>query len=312
MKAWIAALAFAAAIAPAAAQVPPDVAEQLRKIGTTVNPPAVGKIYDPLLANAPKDGIKQSKDVAYGKNERHKLDVYEPAQAHTGAPVLIFVHGGGFSRGDKSGYENVGYYFARNGVVVLVASYRLAPKDMYPAGARDVGAMVKWAKANAAAHGGDPNKVFVMGHSAGAAHVAAYALDKRYQPKEGSGLAGAILVSGVYDPELEKMGGDAFKDADPVPRNDGYFGKDEKKYVSQAVLRNLSGAKLPLLIVYAALDPAMMQVEAGALYTALCRKNSACPGLLVLPDHDHISEASAINTSDTSLSAPVLRFVRGG
>ena len=63
---------------------------------------------------------------------------------------------------------------------------------------------------------------------------------------------------------------------------------------------------------YAALDPAMMQVEAGALYTALCRKNSACPGLLVLPDHDHISEASAVNTGDTSLSAPVLRFMRGG
>ena len=78
------------------------------------------------------------------------------------------------------------------------------------------------------------------------------------------------------------------------------------------MLRNLSGKKLPLLIVYAALDPSMMQVEAGALYTALCRKNAACPGLLALPDHDHISEVSGINTSDVSLAAPVLKFVRGG
>src|SRR5262249_49416429 len=102
-----------------------------------------------------------------------------------------------------------------------------------------------------------------------------------------------------------------FKNADPVPRNDGYFGKDETKYASRAVLRNLTGEKLKTLIVYAELDPSMMQVEAGALFTALCRKNKECPSLLVLRHHNHISEIDAVNTGDETLSGPMLQFIKG-
>ena len=85
---------------------------------------------------------------------------------------------------------------ARGQLLGVNATYRLAPKHQWPAGAQDVGASARWVRANIAAYGGDPNRIVLMGHSAGASHVAGYLVHKQLQPADGDGVIGAILLSG--------------------------------------------------------------------------------------------------------------------
>jgi len=304
---------------PAAAQqqngVPPDIAAQLRAIGPVIDVPAVGKLYAPLQADAPRDGVRRSNDVKYGPDARHRLDVYEPEKkAGEPLPVFVFIHGGGFVRGDKTAagtpfYDNIGYYFARHGVLAILATYRLAPKDPWPAGAKDVAAVIRWTRANAAKFGGDPKRIVLMGHSAGAAHTAAYGLDKRFQPKDGPGIAGLILMAGIYDPVMETRSS-GVANYSPKDSNEAYYGKDVAKYADRAPIRHMTGPKLPVMLIVSELDPPMMHIEAGALYAALCNRDKQCPDLLTPRDHDHISEAYAINTQDETVSGPVLAFIQ--
>ena len=297
--------------------VPPEIAAQLRAIGPVLDPAAVGKLYIPLQARAPRDGVKRTNDLAYGPDERHRLDVYEPAERPAQPmSVLIFIHGGAFVGGNKSSpnspfYDNIGYWFSRRGIVTINATYRLAPENPWPAGAKDVAAVVKWARENVGHYGGDSRRIFLMGHSAGAAHVAAYAFMKGLQPKEGTALAGVILVSGAYDPALEDSARKAFTGGAASKPNQAYYGSDTTLYPERSILLNLSGSPVRTMVVYAELDMVMMQVEAGALFAALCRRDGQCPELLWLRGHDHMSETYAINTPDESLAKPVLEFMRG-
>jgi acetyl esterase/lipase len=295
------------------AGVPPDIAAKLRAIGPVINVPAVAELYTLAQASAPHDGVKKTADVHYGPDARNRLDVYAPpTKASQPTPVLVFIHGGGFVRGDKSQpgspfYDNIGYYFARHGVLTILATYRLAPQHPWPTGAEDVAGAVRWTHANAAKFGGDPKRVVLWGHSAGAAHAAAYGLDKRFQPKGGPGLAGLILMAGVYDPVLETEGAEQLHSS--AESNQAYYGKDPAKYAARAPIRHMTGPKLPVMLIISELDPPMMHIETGALFAALCQRDKRCPALVTPRDHDHISEAYAINTPDETVSGPALAFI---
>lgn len=102
---------------------PPEIAAQIRALGPVVNVPAVNRLYEPLLARQPTSDVTRTNDIAYGPDERQKLDTYTPEQASSERrPAVIFFHGGGFIRGDKGERSNIGYFLARNGTV------NLAPK----------------------------------------------------------------------------------------------------------------------------------------------------------------------------------------
>lgn len=289
----------------------PELEQQIRKIGPKVDPVESGKIYKAILDAQPRNGVNRTNDVAYGPDERNRLDVFLPEKPAAGPmPVAIFVHGGGFLRGDKADRDNVGTFFARNGVVGLVPSYRLAPKNQWPAGAEDVAAVVRWARSNVAALGGDPDRIFVTGESAGAAHVAAAILMKRFSPEGRLPVAGAVLVSGVYDAELERLAARQFGMGNPDPRNGAYFGPDAASLPGKSTLRNIDAPELPVLITYAELDPVQMQVQAGALFTALCNRSGRCPEIAAIRGHGHITQVLSINTGDMSLAGPMLDFVK--
>ena len=134
------------------------------------------EIYRPLLAAAPKAGVEATRGIAYGAHPRQILDVYQHGRG-ADVPVVLFVHGGAFVRGDKDVtdevYANVCYYFARHGFLAINVEYRLAPESGYPGGAEDLAAAVAWAKRSARDFGGDPERLLLVGHSAGATHVAA-------------------------------------------------------------------------------------------------------------------------------------------
>ena len=139
-----------------------------------------------------------------GPNQRQRLDIYLPwAGAAAGTPrkTLIFFHGGGWSRGSKDRHRFVGRAFARAGYVVVLANYRLFPQVRFPVFVEDSARAVAWVRANINRYGGDPERLYLMGHSAGAHIAALLALDPRYLKGAGvprKTIRGMIGIAGPY------------------------------------------------------------------------------------------------------------------
>ncbi|MEX0628088.1 MAG: alpha/beta hydrolase [Cucumibacter sp.] len=159
-------------------------------------------VFD-LLDNAlPKDsgGERLASDVPYGAGPRHMLDVYAPKGLENAAPVILFVYGGSWNRGERRDYEFVGHALAARGFVTVIADYRLVPEVAYPGFVEDCAAAVGWIERNIGDYGGDPRRLFLAGHSAGAYNVAMLALEPAFLRDQGvtvkvRGVAG---LSGPY------------------------------------------------------------------------------------------------------------------
>ena len=285
---------------------------RIRARGAVLDMPFTQSIYRPLLDRQPREGVKVTRDIPYGSDERQQLDIYQPeAQAAAPRSVLLLMPGGGFIRGDKAERENFGQRFGREGIVTVVANYRLAPAHQWPAGAEDVIAAYQWVRQNAAQLGVDPNRIFLAGESAGAAHVAAATLVRRFHPKEGLVIAGTVLISGVYNAHLERLARVQFGVTTPDPRNEAYFGSDFERYRQMSTVELIDAAPVaPLLITYAELDLIGMQVQAGELFARLVTHHGYSPQLRVIRGHNHLTQVYAVNTGDESLSAPLLEFLR--
>jgi acetyl esterase/lipase len=146
--------------------------------------------------------IAFTRSIAYAKGARHTLDVCRP-KAATAAPVVVFFYGGGWRSGSKATYRYVAKALARRGYVAVVPDYRIYPEVLYPDFLDDGARAVRWAKDNAQKFGGDPKKLFLMGHSAGAHIAAMLAVDASWLEKvglaPGRDISGLIGVSGPYD-----------------------------------------------------------------------------------------------------------------
>ncbi|WP_406853734.1 alpha/beta hydrolase [Alsobacter sp. KACC 23698] len=159
-------------------------------------------VYNAVIPADDGASLKAS-GVAYGPDPRHRLDVYGPgAAAGRGAPVALFVYGGSWNSGDRGDYAFVGRALAARGVVAVVMDYRLVPQVRFPGFVEDVALATRWVKAEIGRHGGDPRRVFAMGHSAGAYSAAMAALDPRFT--RAAGLAGRpyrglVGLAGPYD-----------------------------------------------------------------------------------------------------------------
>lgn len=291
---------------------PPTIEARLRALGAVLDMRTALELYSPLLALQPRAGVNITRDQVYGPDVRHRLDVYAPTSADTRADVLLIFHGGGFIRGDKSERENAGLYFAREGFVAIVPNYRLAPAAQWPSGAEDVVAAVGWAAAHARDFGGDPGRIWLVGESAGATHVATASLMRRFHPPGGLKVQGLVLISGVYNVHLERLARAQFGVPTPDPRNEPYFGPDCERYPSMSIVDLVDAPALPLLITYAEMDLLQMQVQAGELFARLVTRHGFAPQLAVIRAHNHLSQVIAINTGDESLTAPILSFLRRG
>jgi acetyl esterase len=288
-----------------------EIAQKIREQGAVLDVEATHALYrDPLKAQR-RDGVSVIRDLEYGAHQQQRLDLYrpEPAAGHA-LPVAVFFHGGGFVRGDKSQRENFGYYFARQGYAVAVPNYRLAPAHRWPSGAVDVIAVWRWVRARIDGFGGRADVVFLAGESAGAAHVALATLATRFHPPDFK-IAGAILISGVYNLQLEFLARRQFRIDSPDPRNEAYFGSDFSRYPQMSTIELIDAAPFPLWISYAELDLVQMQAQAGELFGRLVCKHGFAPHLHVVPGHNHLTQVYAVNTGDESLTRPVLGFLKG-
>jgi triacylglycerol lipase len=289
-------LATALGVAVAQAQVPPDIAAKNKASAGKIDF-TIGAMYAPLQPKPPYAGITVTRDVATGPDPLQKIDVLEPAaKPAKGRPVMIFVHGGGFTRGDKAQVDNMLVWAVNNGMVGVDVDYRLAPKDPWPAGAQDLKAAVAWTRDHIAEHGGDPNRIILWGHSAGANHVEDYVAHTELHGSEYAGVRGAIIMSPFYGPAMG-------------PNPNPYYGTDANLGTEGPANARMAASKTPIYLVNAEYDPPFMLAYGASLDKALTDAGKA-HGRQVLKDHGHLSEGLAVGTSDVSLTGPLLVWLK--
>jgi acetyl esterase/lipase len=156
-----------------------------------------------ILALSSPGAVQLNHDVAYASGARGKLDVYAPRNPRAKASVVVFLYGGSWQSGSKALYRFVGLSLASRGFITIIPDYRLYPEVRYPAFLRDNALAVAFAKQHAADWGGDPTRLFLIGHSAGAYNAAMLALDRRWLGEVGldprRDIAGMVGLAGPYD-----------------------------------------------------------------------------------------------------------------
>jgi acetyl esterase/lipase len=164
--------------------------------------------------------------LAYGDLPRQKLDVYRPTQPRASpAPVVVFFYGGAWSSGERGDYRFIGQRLAADGFTVVIPDYRLHAEAKFPAFLEDGARALRWTQDHIAEFGGDPERLFLIGHSAGAYNAVMLALDRRYGAAAGFGserIRGVIGLAGPYDfkldtPLLKSLFGGAADPGDTQP-----------------------------------------------------------------------------------------------
>ncbi len=153
-------------------------------------------------ALVPQDGgvARVASDAAYGADARQRIDVYAPRGSVVGPrPIIVFLYGGSWQSGTKDGYAFAARALASRGFVVAVPDYRLVPAVRFPGFVEDCAAALKWVRANAGRFAGDPDRVVIVGHSAGAYNGAMIALDPRYLGADRAAVRGFVGLAGPYD-----------------------------------------------------------------------------------------------------------------
>jgi acetyl esterase/lipase len=298
MKRFILPLVAAAAIvlpAIAAAELPADVAAEIVKMGH-VNDPRTSKVFAPLHKPLPAD-IKITRDLAFGSDPLQKLDVFTSGTG-TGKPILIYVHGGGFTRGDKHRpgefmYDNIMAWAVQNGMVGAQLNYRLAPKNLYPDANNDVAAGVKYVRDHAREYGGDPSKIVVWGHSAGASLVGIFVSHPEFLQASGGTLAAAIMTSGGYEFKNKHV----------------YLGDDPAKLVERSSVEGLKKTNIPLLFTRAEWDPEGQMHQGDMINKVLCDAGK-CPEFRLMKGHNHMSQVFSIGTTETAMTDFALPFIQ--
>ena len=316
---WIVVLAVPLLLPAAAgaqvANMPQEVRERLAEVGPVWGEDISGNIertlevYTPILEAAPKEGVDVTRDLSYGPDPRHLLDIYRP-EGVANAPIVVYVHGGAYVRGDRNAnaevFANVATYFARQGMVGVNTTYRLAPDAQWPAAAEDLGRLVQWLKVHGSEYGGDGERIYLIGLSAGATHVATYTLMRDLHPASGPGISGVVLISGRYvidpqpdDPNLENV--------------QAYFGTDPAAYPERSPLTHVDDAPdIPTFVVIAEYDNPDLDTQGALLFAALCERDRACPRIKRMERHNHLSQVYQFNTVDDELGREILEFIRRG
>jgi acetyl esterase/lipase len=205
--------------------------------------------------------IKYTAGPAYADN-KDKLDIFIPPGAKS-APVIVSLYGGALTAGDKSEQPYVGQRFAEAGYVAVLINYRLSPTVAHPAHVQDAAAAVAWVKKNISKYGGDPNKIVLTGHSAGAYLISLLLLDPRYLAAYGmkpSDIRGAAPVSAFFYVEGTGVGPD---------RPKYIWGSDPKGWPAASPASYVRADVPPMLLLYADGDDAWRRQQQTDFAAAL-------------------------------------------
>jgi acetyl esterase/lipase len=270
-----------------------------------------------LRLSYPPGEVTVARDVVYvagSRHPKHRLDVYAPAGA-SGAPVIHFVHGGYWVEGDKDFlaaitalYGSVGVAMAKRGVVTVVQSYRLSPEVAIDAIVDDVMKGLRWTEEHAREHGGDPGRLFMMGHSAGAHLVALAGADEALHRSRGMdprAVRAYIPLSAVWDVSGMHDAHDAAWNARvtlPV------FGPDRARWAERSPLAILRAGAPPFLVLVGDRDFPYMIPQAERARDRM-KELGVDVEHRVIPGNDHAGMVLKFGASDDNVSDVVAAYV---
>jgi triacylglycerol lipase len=178
-------------------------------------------------------------------------------------------------------------------------TYRLAPAHAWPSGAQDVDAALRWLVANIAAFGGNPRRIVLCGHSAGAAHVAGCLARHGCEPGSTAQAAGAVLVSGIYALHVYPDGYDY----------QVYYGTDRRLDAERSTVNALAGLSIPSLFTISEFDPAPFHRNLAAVFAARVESRGRSPWLLYQAGHNHVSVTMQIGSEVDTLGPALAEFI---
>jgi hypothetical protein len=323
--------ALAVAVAGTArAAVPPEIAKQLVEIGRGVCVPETAQIYRPLHPNPPYLGLSITRDISFGPDPKNVLDVFSPEKGSGSLPVLIYVSGGAGNKqqGGPNGdvfYDIIMLWAVKNGMVGVNMQRR--PGETWDDPAKDIAKIVQWVHQNIAKYKGNTARVFIWCQSAGNIPVSTYVGHPELYGPEGVGIKGVVFMSApafdilpakppAVQGGFQSCGQPAGRAANTPPAAGrglgGRGGKqnqiDEATLLSRSNLPGLIKSNLPFLVSVAELDPPAIIAFAETLRDELCKANR-CPTYVTFKNHSHISEVMSADTSDTSVTGPILEWI---
>ena len=294
-------------------EIPDDLRAMMAEIGPRwgTNPAGHVKLmidrFSEVLKQSPKTGVNVQRGIPYGPHPRQMFDLFTPDRLEADRTALVFVHGGAFldghpNRSDEI-YSNVLQYFARHGIVGINMGYRLAGDAKYPAATDDVASVIKWTREHAGEIGIDASRIFLMAHSAGAAHAGSYAYDKRLQPSGGPGIAGFIVVSGRVRAETLPENPNAHKVADYYDTTDAAMLDDFSP------VNHVGPESVPTFVAWAEYENPLIDLHCSELVYRLAAAKRRSPPVFWLRGHNHTSAIGHINTAEDNLGRALLDFI---
>ena len=287
-----------------------DYRKRLAAIGREINMDtlaATRNLIIPMMDATPGNDIKVQRDLQYGPDARQRLDIFTPAGGFDPQrPVLLFVHGGGFIAGDKHAegspfYSNIGQWAVRNGCNGVTITYRLAPKHQWPSGIEDLRAAVDFLQQQGSKYGIDASCLFLMGQSAGAAHVASYVAHANLYAPRPHGLSGIIMLSGIYN----------FAVMPPSPMEPAYLGTDRSVYPARSSLQALAQSEVPMLISLTEFDPPQFERQTLDLLSAIQTAKGHMPAFVYATGQNHLSVALFLGLPGDLVAPQLKSFIAG-
>lgn len=277
-------------------------AQDYTKYDTVNNPQRYGTIWAPFYQKAneltaqTRADFPHHLDIPFGDSPKQALDVYVPKKPVKNAPVLLFLHGGGFMEGDRAHYGYVARPYAEKGIVTVVAGYRMAKRGVpYPAQSDDTKAAIVWIYKNIAKFGGDPNTIFVSGHSVGATLSGEVSFDRSWMKQAGvphDAIKGIAAISGDYDLS---------------PGENVDYAPNAELEERASPLRHIVDPAL-LAVVAAGTNEGKMRASSEDLAQKLTAKGVKTR-LLVLEGADHKDTVLALGDPGSTLAAAVLEMI---
>jgi acetyl esterase len=294
-------------------EIPPELRILMSEIGPrwSVNRPqnieTMIERFSDVLRLSPRDDVEAKRNLSYGPHPRQELDVYRSGRTTGRHAAVLFVHGGAFMDGHRNRtdmvYSNVPVFFARHGIIGINVGYRLGVDVGYPGATEDVASALHWTQTHADELGIDLGRIFLMGHSAGAAHTGSYAYDRRRQPTNGPSLAGHIVLSGRVR-------------AENLPENPNgekvvrYYGTSDARQLDDiSPVMHVDADSVPTLVAWGEYENPLIDLHCAELVFRLSQVKRRSPPTVWLRGHNHTSTMAHIGTADELLGLAILDFI---
>jgi acetyl esterase/lipase len=253
------------------------------------------------------EGSVLKANLPYGEDELQRLDVYSPKGAK-GAPIVIFVHGGEWTRHDKAEVSFKPKLFNQHGIVLVSTNYRLSPAATHPAHVGDLAAAIRWVHDHAGEFGGDPNKIVLMGHSAGCHLVTLVTLDPRYLAKVNlrpADVRGVVAWSGgAYDLVQKVEQGGVY--ADYIKQA---FGDSVDNWRDASPVSHANSAKDAPTFLFVSIEAGNASHQAAERLATLIRDAGGKATSKLVEGRDHFGANHFLGAPDDTTGSVLLDFV---